>query len=806
MIWDALVQDVRYTIRTYARTPSFTAAIVATLALGIGASTSIFSMVNGIVLRPLPLPDPDRLVYANEVNAGGMPISVAWPNFLDWRARARSFEGLAGSREEGLFLTGGERPDRLRARRVTADFFRVLGVQPAIGRAFVDDEDRPGTNPVVVVSDGFWRDHLGADPAALGRSITLSRRPHTVVGVLPRDFRYLRAYDVFVPMGPIADNPSLLDRGNHQGFHAVGRLKPAITPDNADRELRAIAASLETEHPKTNSAISVRVDPLAERLIANVKRTLLVLLGAVGFLLLIACVNVANLLIARGAARRHELAVRAALGGGRGRLMAQLLVESSLVSAAGGALGVALAWWLLRVLLALAPEGTPRIETVALDAAAVLFALAAATVCGLVFGAVPALQASSVRGQHALVRGRAAQAAAASHRVRRVLIVAEVALALVLLAGAGLMVRTLRALTAVDLGFRPDHLFTMMSSLVGNEWTDPRVTVFHDDLLGRLRALPGVSGAALAYSLPIDGSNWNSVFIVGDKPVPPRPELPSSTFTPVSAGYFETMDMRLARGRFFTEADRAGGAMVAVINETLARRLWPGEDPIGRRVKQGWPESPTPWREVVGVARDVKFEGLAANTPMQIYLPVAQEPSRSMWVVVRTHGNPAAIRSSVEAAAHAIDKDIPLYAPRTMEQFLDNSVARERMAMLVLIVFASVALVLASVGLYGLVSQSVTERTHEIGVRVALGAEARQILALVVGQGIGMATVGLGIGIAGALALSRGLEGLLFDVKPTDPPTLAAVSVMLFAVALMACYVPARRAARVDPASALRAE
>jgi putative ABC transport system permease protein len=806
MFLDNLRQDVRYAIRSYARAPSFTVAILATLALGIGASTAIFSMVNGILLRPLPLPNADRLVYLNELGGGGGQISISWPNFLDWRARVRSFDGLAISREEPLTLTGQARAERVRARRTTSNFFQVVGVQPRLGRGFNDADDRANSDPAVIVSHEFWQTHLGGNAAALGAQLALDARSYTIIGVLPAGFRYLRPYDVFITMGPVANDRSLNDRGNHQGFNAVARLRPGVTVEAAAREMTAIGADLRREHPDTNSGIGVHTEPLAARLVASVRLTLLVLFGAVGCLLLVACVNVANLLIARGAARQRELAVRAALGGGRLRLATQMLVESTLVSVAGGMLGIVLATWLLRVLIAVAPEGTPRLDEVRLDAIACLFGFGAAAACGVVFGAFPALQASGTRGQAVLTRGRAAGAAAGSHRLRRGLMVVEVALALVLLTGAGLMVRTLKQLIRVDTGFQVDHLLTMRVTLTGDQWPDDRRQRFYTDLLADVRRAPGVTSAALAFSLPIEGSNWNTIFIARDKPIPPRPELPHGAYSPISDGYFETMGTRLLTGRLFNDRDTPTSPKVVVVNQTLAQRLWPNESAIGKLLKQGWPEQEGTWREIVGVVADVKFEGVTVTTPMQVYLPLTQESSRMLAIVARTSAQPATITSAVQATVQRLDKDLPVYATKTMDQILDTSMARERMSMLILIVFATVALTLASVGLYGVVAHGVTERTHEIGVRLALGAEPRHVLGLVVRQGLSTALIGTAIGVAGAIALSRAVQGLLFGVTATDPATFGAVVTILLGVALIACYIPARRATRLDPTTALRAE
>jgi putative ABC transport system permease protein len=808
MLLDTLLQDVRYAIRSYIKAPSFAIITLTTLALGIGASTAIFSMVNGILLRPLPLPDPDRLVFATEINTNekSRTISTSVPNYLDWRARAHSFETLALSNDSAQTLTGVDQARRIRARRITGNFFRAVGVAPALGRDFTDDDDRPNATPAVILSDGFWKTAFGGDAAIVGRVITLNQIPYTVAGVMPAGFEYLRPYDAFVSMAPIAGSRNITSRGNHNGFAAVGRLKRGVTVEAAGRDLQTIAAQLEREYPATNTGINVLTTRLADRLVTNVRATLLALFGAVACLLLIACVNVASLFVARGAARQHELAVRAALGGGRLRLMRQLLVDSTLISAAGGLLGLFFATWLLRALVVAAPEGTPRIGDVRIDGAAMLFAVAAAALCGIVFGAFPAFQAAGIHGQQALVRGRAVGFAARSHHVRRGLIVVETALAIVLLIGAGLMIRTVQQLIGVDLGFRADHMLTTRFTLSGTQWTEDRRQAFYPDFIERIRAIPGVTRAALTFALPIDGSQWNSIFIVADKPVPPRSQLPNSAFTPVSVGFFETMGIRLVRGRLLGDADTPKSAPAIAINETLAKTLWPGEDPVGKRLKQGWPEDKTPWREVVGVVADVKFNGVANDTPLQVYLPLTQESATSLIVVARTAVEPESIAPSLEAVARETNKDMPLFQTETMDHVLASSIAQQRMSVIVLVTFALVALTLASVGLYGVISHAVTERTHEIGVRMALGADAGHVLGLMVRQGLTTTIAGVAIGVAGAVALSRWIESLLFGVTATDPTTFVAVVATLMAVALVACYIPAWRATRVDPTTALRAE
>jgi putative ABC transport system permease protein len=805
-VLDALRQDVRHAVRAFVKAPALSSVILTTLALGIGASTAIFSMVNGIILRPLPLPEPDRLVFVNELGSTGTGISVSWPNYLDWRARARSFDGLASSRTELLTLTGVDRPQRLEARRVSGNFLRVLGVSPIGGRGFDDGDDRAGAEPVVVLSDEFWRSQFGGDRAAVGSRLVLDGTPHRVIGILPPGFRYNKPYALFVSMGPHANVIYARERSDHAGHFVVGRMKRGVAIDAAAAELRAIAADLQREHPASNAGISVELQPLAARLVADVRVTLVVLMGAVACLLLISCVNVANLLVARGAARRHELAVRAALGGTRLRLVSQLLVESTIVSVAGGALGLVAAVGLLRALVAVAPSGTPRLDEVRLDGLAVAFAIGATTLCGVVFGAFPALLASRTTGQETVARGRAGGASAPSHRLRRGLMVVEVAVALVLLTGAGLMGRTLRELTRVETGFRNDHVLTLRASLAGPRWPQARRRQFFDRVRAGIAALPGVRAAGIVSRLPTDGSDWNTPFIAAGTPVPERRDLPFAAMTMPGAGYFDAIGTRIVRGRAFTDADAEQAAPVAIVNESLVRRIWPGEDAIGKRVKWGWPESPGVWREVVGVAADVKYEGVAEPTPLQIYMPIAQETPRDIAVVVNTICPPSAVQREAERVVHEFDADVPVYSVRTTDEMLASSMARERMAALVLTVFAAVALTLASVGLYGVVAHGVTERTHEIGVRMALGAEARHVLGLVVRQGLSMAAIGTAIGVAGAVVLSRWIQALLFGVSATDPATFAAVAATLLAVATVACCIPAWRATRVDPTTALRAE
>jgi putative ABC transport system permease protein len=807
LTFDHLRQDLRFAWRSYHRAPSFTLLVVFTLALGIGASTAIFSIVNGVLLRPLPLRDPDRLLWINEANRRGDPISVSWMNYVDWRARAHGFDALAASRPATFNLTGAGDARRVAGRSVTSNFFTALGTQPAFGRGFTTDDDRAGAPGVAIISHELWQRQFNGDSGILGRTLMLSGAPYSVVGVLPAGFRYLRPYDVFVALGPIAGAEWLLDRGNHQGFVAVGRVRDHVTADAAVRELRVIETDIVREYAASASGLSILAEPLASRLVKPIKDTLLVLFGAVGILLVIACMNVAGLLLARGAARQHELAVRAALGGGRIRLATQLLVESTVLSIAGGALGVLLASGLLRALIAAAPDGTPRLDEVTLDGAAVAFAALAAVVCGIVFGSVPAFQASSVDGQQVVIRTRSAGASAASHRLRRGLLAVEVALALVLLAGAGLMVRTLGRLTSVDLGFKTDHVLSARLQMPETAPDDARRIATMESILSRVGAIPGVVTAAAGYSMPIEGSNWNSVFWPQDRPIPPSHDnIPSAAMIPISPTYFEALDARIVKGRAFSSADRAGGAPVAIVNETLASRIWPGQDPIGKRLKQGWPETESDQREVVGVVADMKFEGIIEGAAMQVYMPLAQRTASDFTLLVRTAGDPRSVASAVQAAVASVNRDMPLAGLGPMDIVLNESIARQRLARLVLGVFALVALALASIGLFGLVAHAVTERRHEVGVRLALGATRAAIVRMLVAGGVTTAAVGAVAGVALALALTKSLGGLLFGVEPFDPATFGAVVAVLLTVATLACAIPAYRASRVGITTALRAD
>jgi putative ABC transport system permease protein len=802
-----LIQDLRYAIRALKRAPGFAAVAIITLALGIAATTIVYSIVDGILLRPLPIEDADRVMLARET-INGQDMSVSWMNFLDWQKRQTSFESLAAWRGLTSNLTGVERPRRLNVRHVTWQLFSIFGVRPMIGRDFAPDDDRPGVPRTALVSYGFWQRELGGSPDALGRQIMLDEVPVTVIGVLPRDFTIAREEDMFLPVGTFLEGSVLRmynGRGNHFGLSALGRLKPGVTPEAAATEMVTIARQLEQEYPGTNSGTSASVEPLFEVLVADARQMLYVLFGAVITMLLIACVNLANLMLSRAAGRAQEMAVRRSLGAARWRLARQMLTESLLLAAIGGALGVLVAYVGFEALVALLPPFQPRVHIITIDWRVVAVSALASVGTGVLFGLMPAIQAATGRSMTLLRSARVTGTTQSSAGTRRILLLAEVALALVLVTGAGLMLRTMSNLAAVETGFRHDEIVSAQYTLPQRYDHDKRM-LFLDQALERLRSIPGVSNASYTYSIPLAGSNWNSIFIIEGQPVPERSQLPSSAWTPITNEYFDTMGIRLLKGRGFGSRDVNNSPAVIVVNESFARRFFGANNPIGARVKQGWPEDKAPFREIVGVVNDVRVAGLQGDPTLQAYLPVRQVSQGAGAFVVRAAVNPASLGRAIEAAVHEIDPNLPLFNVQAMNQTIDAGIGNERLTMVLLLGFAGLALLMAAIGVFGVTTYSVTQRTHELGVRMALGARPSSVLALVLRQEMGACLIGIAVGIAGAWLMSSLLESLLFGVTARDTVTLTIASLVLLVVTAVACLIPARRATRVDPVTALRLE
>jgi putative ABC transport system permease protein len=795
--------------------PGFTAVAVLALALGVGANTAIFSVVNGVLLRPLPFKDPDRLVRLGEWSQQVPGESIAYPNFLDWREQNHVFDGIAATQFDSYNLTGVDEPERLQGRNVSANFFDLLGVTPALGRSFTADEDRPGAERVCVISYGVWQRRFGGDGKIVGRQVTLNAQPYTIVGVLPADYRYGTQTDVFAPIGLRADDEVMKDRDDHPGIYAVARLKDGVSFGQAEAEMKAIAERLAESYPKTNGGHSITMVSLREYFVGDVRASLLVLLGAVGFVLLIACANVANLLLARAASRSREIAIRTALGAGRLRIIRQLLTESVLLAAVGGGVGLLLAWWGVDVLRRASLDVIPTTADIGLDRTVLFFTVGVSLLTGILFGLAPALSASKADLNESLKEGgRTGTAGAARNRVRSALVVAEVALSLMLLIGAGLLVRSFVSLRGTETGFDARKVLTMQISNKAGKDEGRKVSNFLTQVEEKVKALPGVESVALANGVPLLGATEMGIHIEGRPPaeISKQPMTVAYWATP---GFFKAMGIRLVRGRLFDEHDTQNSPLVTVIDEDFAREQFPGEDPIGKYLAAS-PDGAVPHTEIVGIVRHVKNYGLDAPGPVQAerYSPLYQVPDKYMpqvgahvTLVVRTKGDdPAAMTDAVRRAVHEVDPNQPVYGVQTMEQVLSDSVASQRLSMTLLSLFGAVAMILAAVGIYGVMSYAVVQRTHEIGIRMALGARGRDVLRMVVGQGMVLALAGVVVGLAGAFALSRVVKSLLFGVTATDPLTFVGVPLVLLLVALLSTFIPARRATKVDPMVALRYE
>jgi putative ABC transport system permease protein len=804
-VMTGITQDVRYALRGLMRAPGFAAVSIVTLALGIAATTIVYSIVDGILLRPLPIKDADRVVMAREF-INGAENSVSWPSYLDWQQRQTSFSHIAAWRGINTNLTGFGEARRLNARQMTWPMLATLGVTPWLGRDFTADDDRPGVGRTALVSHRFWQRELGGDASAIGRTITLDDTPVTVIGVLPPDFTIARDEDVFLPFQNFISGSArgmLLNRGNHFGLAAIGRLRDGVSLDTARAEIVGIARQLELEYPATNSGNSAVVRPLLDVLVADARPMLYALLGAVGAMLLIACVNLANLALARAAGRSQEMAVRRSLGAHRGRIVRQMLTESLLLAAIGGVAGVALAYAGFEALVALLPPSQPRIHIVEINGRVLTVAALASIGTGLLFGVMPALQAAAGRSVALLKSARVTGDSQVPATQRRALLIAEVGLAVVLVTGAGLMLQTMRNLLSIDTGFTREQIVTATMQLP-DRYDQPRRRLLVTQVIDKLRASPGVIEAAFTNSIPIAGSNWGSIFVIDGQPVPERSKLPSAAWTTVTDRYFDTMGIRLVRGRLFAAADADTAPRVAVVNQTFARRFFGDNNPIGARVKQGWPEDNAPWREIVGVVNDVRVNGLQDDSRLQVYLPFVQTPMPFGSVVARANGDAAAIVKSIESAVRGVDPNLPLFNVRTMEQIVDADVGNARLTMVLLIGFAALALLIAAIGVFGVTAYSVAQRTHELGIRMALGADRGNVLGLVLRQEMSACLAGIGLGIIGAFFMTSLLESLLYRVASRDALTMSIAAVVLLAVTIVACLIPAVRATQVDPVTALR--
>ena len=805
------MKDIRYSIRVLLRNRAFTVTALLTLALGIGFNTAIFSVVDSVLLRPLPLKDPDRVVsvWEHSLRAGVDRNEMAPANFFDLRNQSQVFEGVGAFGELSLNLTGVGEPERLDGRLVTANVFALLGVEPALGRTFAPEEDQVGQHRVVVLSDALWRRRFNSDRSIVGRSITLNAESYTVVGVMPPDFFFPeREGELWTPWAMEPEEAG--GRGDHY-VRVVARLKSGVTMEGANAEVEAIAARLSNEYPRTNEGLGFLVSSFHQDYVGNLRTPILILFAAVALVLLIACANVANLLLAQATSRRREIAIRAALGASRLAIIRQLLVQSLLLAGAGGVLGVFGAIWGVQWLSKLVPESLSKLQSVSVDARVFLFTLGVTVLTALVFGAVPAFHASrSKPGETLSDVGRDVAGGMSGRYVRRVLVVAEVALAVVLLVGAGLLIRSFQRLRQVDPGFKGDNLLTMRMVLPFSKYSKPEQRrAFYDELLRRVDELPGVESAGMITFLPLSFSGMNFSFSVEGRSAPGDMELPLAVYRVVSPDYFRAMTIPLQRGRVFDSRDTADAPPVIVVNRRLAEQFWPGADPTGKRLKIGPVDSPNPWATVAGVVGDVRQGGLYGEQDLAIYVPYAQERRGFVAprdLIVRTTGNPASLAGAVREAVWAVDKDQPISNVRTMDHVLAASVSRERFQTLLLALFATLALVLACVGLYGVISYAVIQRTHEIGVRMALGAQAGDVLRLVINQGMLLTLIGLVIGIAGAFAVTRVMTEMLYGVTARDPLTFAGVPIVLGVISLLACYIPARRATKVDPLVALRYE
>jgi putative ABC transport system permease protein len=800
---ETLIQDIRYCLRTLWKRPTFTAIAVVTLALGIGASTAIFSVVNGVLLRPLPYPEPDGLIALRESHLPDQPdAQIAPGKFVAWQNESSVFSQLAAYRTVSYNLTGEGNPERLLAGRVSVGLFTMLGTQPIVGRDFLSEEDQPGREKVVVIGHGLWQRRFGSDPNILGKSLKLSGEDFVVVGVLPAGFRLpdLRERELWTP---IAFKPSERELHNAHYIDAIARLKPGVTMARAQSEMDTISARLTQQYPDTNSGWRVRVVPLLDFTVGEVKTVLWLLASTVGFLLLISCANVANLQLARAVNRQREIAIRAALGAGRRRVIRQLVTESVILAFLAGLVACPLTVWGVEALLKLAPQDLPRIATVTIDHRALLFALGITLLTGLLFGLAPALRLLRVNLTSTLKDGREGTGSN-RNKLGSLLIIGEVALALVLLICGGLLVRTFWQLRQVDPGFDYRNALAVTIQLSEKKYAkEEQINLFHQQLLQRIARLPGVESAGTARILPFIHDLPTRFYFEG-RPRERDDRLPMTNYSAVSPDYFKAMGIPLLKGRVFSDADRIGAPRVAIISQKMAQQFFPNQDAVGKRLNVTTGQEA--FREIVGIVGDVKQNGLNRETRPHTYEPFAQAPTPFMTVIVRAASDPSSLVPAIRNQVFEIDREQPLQSFRTLETVVNSSIRQPRFTATVLSVFAITALILAIAGLYGLISYSVARRTHEIGIRVALGARPSDVIRLVVVQGMKLTMTGLAIGLVASLVLTRLTSKLLFGVSATDPFTFGLIFAVLLTIALLACYIPARRATKVDPLVALRYE
>jgi len=809
-----LLHDLRYGLRMLARNPGSTAVAIITLALGIGANTAIFSVVDAVLLRPLPYRQPDHLVKIWGNFAGiGLPNdqnSISAPEFKDLESLNKSFTGIAAITGASANLDVGGTPQRIQAAVVSPSLFPILGAKAALGRTFLPEEGEAGQDKVVLLSYGLWKRGFGGESGVVGSRLKINRTSYAVVGVMPAGFQYPDDAEIWAPLAFEPNDLTPASRGNH-GLVVLARIKPELSLQQAREDMEAVTKAVEDQnkdYPYARFQFAFTLTPLLDEMVNDVQKALWILTGAVALVLLIACANVANLLLVRASAREREMAVRMAMGASRLRLIRQLFTESVLLSLTGGVAGLLVAQWGLRALIALTASILPRVAAASLSGTVLVFTMLVSLGAGILFGLAPALHiANDVKHESLKDGGRTSTAASVSQRLRHALIVAEMALSLVLLNGAGLLVKSFLRLQEVDGGFRPDHVLTMSISLPEEKYSKPeQVRAFYRDVLDRVSKLPGVQAAGAVSLLPLSGSSSSGTTMIDTQAVPPDAATPEADWRTVTPGYFQAMGIALVSGRYIDERDSDQSPPVAVVDETLARTYWPNEHAVGKRLHRGGVGSTAPWVTVVGVVRHVRYRTLEAQSRIEVYWPETQNPAQSLSLAIRTSSDPLQLATAVQKEVAAVDPEQPVYQIRTMDELVEGSLVGRRLSMLLLSIFAGAALLLAAVGIYGIMAYWVSQRSNEMGIRMALGATRGMVLRMVVGEGLLLTLVGLGVGLVAAAGLARLMTSLLYGVPPSDPVTFLAVSLLLTGVALLASYIPARRATKVDPMVALRYE